>query len=93
MFTSGTVRLSEVHPRPPALLSVPRRRVTLKSFIVLCNSLAIVFLQYDLRTEALSLLKQASQADLALYDTGSLLDRLWSGRVTTYNCLAYLFAK
>lgn len=64
-----------------------------KALITLCNSLAIVFLQYDLIREALDLLKKASHADLQLYKSGSLLDRLWQGRVTTYNALAYLFQK
>jgi len=69
------------------------RSVPYKKLIASCNSLAVVFMQYDLLREALDLLKRASAADVELYKQGSLLDRLWEGRVCTYNNLAYLFQR
>ena len=85
---SKCARSPDLYPVTPSDLAS-----SYKSLISLCNSLAIVFLQYDLTREALDLLKKASTADLQLYKSGSLLDRLWQGRVTTYNSLAYLFQK
>lgn len=64
-----------------------------KKLISACNSIAVVFMQYDLLREALDLLKRGSAADVELYKQGSLLDRLWEGRVYTYNNLAYLFQR
>ena len=47
-----------------------------KKLITLCNSLSIIFEQYNLHNRALELLKKASEADKGLkrYGTGS--DRL-----------------
>ena len=66
---------------------------SLKRFLVACNSLAIVFLQYDLVREALDLLTKANFADVKLFKTGIELDRLWSPRISTYTNLAYLFQR
>ena len=48
----------------------------LKSFITQSNSISIVFMQYDLNYLSLDLLKRAVVADLELYKTGGLEDRL-----------------
>lgn len=81
--------------RSPRLYGTPGfdHSVPYKKLISACNSLAVVFMQYDLLREALDLLKKASSADVELYKQGSLLDRLWEGRVNTYNNLAYLFQR
>lgn len=71
--------------------SDPTQVPGLKRFIVACNSLAIVYLQYDMVREALEVLTKANFADVKLFKTGSELDRLWSSRISTYTNLAYLF--
>jgi len=73
--------------------SDPTQIPSLKRFLVACNSLAIVFLQYDLVREALDLLTKANFADVKLFKTGQELDRLWSPRISTYTNLAYLFQR
>jgi hypothetical protein len=62
-----------------------------RRLIARCNSLAIIFLQYKLHSGVLKLLKIAAATDLSLYKYGSLLDRLWQGRLVTYNNLAFFF--
>ena len=81
--------------RMPVLCKLQRSEVTAnyKQLMTSCNSLAIVFLQYELIQEALDVLRKAAKADLKMYEKGTLLDRIWPGRITTYNCLAYLFQK
>ena len=64
-----------------------------KNLISLCNSLSIVFLQYDLFKEAFLMLQKAVQTDLELSKIGSNEDKLWQGRLITYNSLALLFHK
>ncbi|CAG9324389.1 unnamed protein product [Blepharisma stoltei] len=64
-----------------------------KNLITMCNSLSIIFLQYNLIHETLSFLKKAAEADTALCKYGNLLDRLWQGRLVTYNNLAFLYHK
>jgi hypothetical protein len=64
-----------------------------KQFLILSNSLAIVFMQYDLTHISLDLLKKAAEIDVDLYKRGGLEDRLWEGRLLTYNNLAWLFQR
>ena len=64
-----------------------------KTLIALCNSLSIVFLQYDLYKEAFLMLHKAVQIDSDLTKFGSIEDKLWQGRLVTYNSLALLFHK
>jgi hypothetical protein len=64
-----------------------------KNLISICNSLSIIFLQYDLFKEAFLMLQKAVQIDLELSKFGSPEDKLWQGRLITYNSLALLFHK
>ena len=64
-----------------------------KRLISLCNSLAIAFSQYKLEYQSLDLLKLAQSADMFLYDNGDYFDRLWPGRLVTFNNFAYMFAR
>lgn len=64
-----------------------------KNLIAMCNSLSIVFLQYDLFKEAFLMLQKAVQIDLELGKFGTEEDKLWQGRLITYNSLALLFHK
>jgi hypothetical protein len=64
-----------------------------RTLIQLSNSLAIIFLQYDLNDLALVLLKYASDADLKLSRYGTALDKHWEGNLLTYNNLILLFHK
>ena len=64
-----------------------------KVLIQLANSLAIIFLQYDLHDVALISLKYASDADLKLHRYGNTQDKLWEGSMITYNNLILLFHK
>lgn len=66
---------------------------THKQFLILTNSLSIVFLQYDLTHISLDLLKKAAEIDVDLYKRGGLEDRLWEGRLLTYNNLAWVFLR
>lgn len=66
---------------------------SLRQLIILCNSVCIVFLQYDLMANALHIIKKAAAADVQLYREGTTTDHLWEGRVVIYNNLTYLFAK
>lgn len=64
-----------------------------KSLISLCNSMSIVFLQYDIHKEAFLMLQKAVQVDSELGKFGNSEDILWQGRLVTYNSLALLFHK
>ena len=64
-----------------------------KELLTLCNSLSIVFIQYDLIQDCLLLLKSAGDADSNLCKHGTVLDRLWQGRILTFNNLAFLYHK
>lgn len=64
-----------------------------KDLLTLCNSLSIVFLQYDLIQDCLQILKSAGEADSNLCKYGTVLDKLWQGRILTYNNLAFLYHK
>lgn len=76
---------------PLQLLNTQHISSAFKTLIARCNSLAIVFLQYKLHNEVLKLLKTAAAADINLYKYGSLMDRLWQGRLVTYNNLVFFF--
>ncbi|OMJ82711.1 hypothetical protein SteCoe_16536 [Stentor coeruleus] len=64
-----------------------------KDLLTLCNSLSIVFIQYDLIQDCLQILKSAGEADSNLCKYGTVLDKLWQGRILTYNNLAFLYHK
>lgn len=64
-----------------------------RKLVALANSLSVVFLQYDLFCECFSLLKLAAKVDLRLHGSGDMQVGTWTGRLVTYNCLAYLFEK
>lgn len=64
-----------------------------KKLITLCNSLSIIFEQYNLHSHALELLHKASEADKGLKRYGSSSDRLWQGSLITSCNLAHLFHK
>ncbi|OMJ71768.1 hypothetical protein SteCoe_29941 [Stentor coeruleus] len=64
-----------------------------KTLITLCNSMSIVFLQYDMHKEAFLMLQKAVQVDSELGKFGNSEDILWQGRLVTYNSLALLFHK
>ena len=64
-----------------------------KKLITLCNSLSIIFEQYNLHNRALELLRKASEADKGLKRYGSNSDRLWQGSLITSCNLALLFHK
>ena len=64
-----------------------------KNIISICNSLSIVFLQYDLFKEAFLMLQKAVAVDTELNKFGNNEERLWQGRLVTYNSLALLFYK
>lgn len=64
-----------------------------KELITLCNSLSIVFVQYDLIQDCLIMLKIATEADTNLCKYGTVLDRLWQNRILTFNNLAFLYHK
>lgn len=98
-FTTIKGALSEVTAlhnrcsRLPELLGFSSQDISrnFKRLIARCNSLAIVFLQYNLHSDVLRLLKTAAAADISLYKYGGVLDRLWQGRLVTYNNLAFFF--
>lgn len=87
--------LKEKAERMPDLLGFKSSDIakTYKHLIQLANSLAVVFLQYDLNDLALIMLKYASDADLKLNRYGSPKEKLWEGSLTTYNNLILLFHK
>lgn len=64
-----------------------------KNLIQLANSLAIIFLQYDLHDMALVFLKYSADADLKLHRYGTIQNKLWEGSLVTYNNLIFLFHK
>ena len=62
-----------------------------KKLITVCNSLSIIFEQYELYNRALDLLRKASEADKNLKRYGSSNDRLWQGNLVTSCNLTFLF--
>lgn len=64
-----------------------------KDLISLCNSLSIVFVQYDLIEDCMIMLKTATTADSNLCKYGTVLDRLWQNRILTFNNLAFMYHK
>jgi hypothetical protein len=81
--------------RMPELIGYRSTDITksYKSVISICNSLSIVFLQYDLFKEAFLMLQKAVAVDTELNKFGNNEERLWQGRIVTYNSLALLFYK
>lgn len=64
-----------------------------KDLITLCNSLCIVFIQYELIQDCLDFLTKAILTDISLCKYGTVLDKFWQGRILTYNNLAFLYYK
>ena len=64
-----------------------------RHLIQISNSLAIVFLQYDLNDLSLIVLKYASDADIKLHRYGTPQDKFWEGSLITFNVLILLFHK
>ena len=62
-----------------------------RSFITLCTSLSIKFMQYDLIPETLEVLIKASEADKLLSELGSHSEQFWQGRLLTFHTLAYMY--
>lgn len=63
---------------------------TYRQFISLCNSLSIVFLQFNLQHQTLRTLNRAVQCDVSMFFEGSIEDRTWYGRALLYCNLGYL---
>jgi hypothetical protein len=64
---------------------------TLRDFIQFTNSLSILLIQFELYSHALPLLRKAMKTDFNLFKVGDAKERLWQGRLVTYNNLAYVF--
>ena len=64
-----------------------------KQLLTHCNSLVIVFIQYNLLNYASRLLKSAEKADSCLLRYALHSDKIWSGRVLTFTNEAYLSYK
>jgi hypothetical protein len=64
-----------------------------KDLLTLCNSLSIVFVQYELIEDCMLMLRTATTADSNLCKYGTVLDRLWQNRILTFNNLAFLYHK
>lgn len=63
---------------------------TYRQFISLCNSLSIVFLQFNLNQHSFNVLNRAVQCDVSMFFEGSIEDRTWYGRALLYCNLGYL---
>jgi hypothetical protein len=63
---------------------------TYRQFISLCNSLSIVFLQFNLNQQSFNILNRAVQCDVSMFFEGSIEDRTWFGRALLYCNLGYL---
>jgi hypothetical protein len=50
-----------------------------------------MFTHYGIDREALQLLHLAQQSDAYLYDHGDFFDKLWPGRLVTFNNFAFVF--
>lgn len=55
-----------------------------KKFITRCNSLFIIFSQFDLQTTAFGILHKALFIDLKTYFDPLIIEKSWSGRVLLY---------
>jgi hypothetical protein len=47
-------------------------------------------MQYQLDKLALDMLKKSAQIDVMLYDTSTLVGKLWPGRILTFLNFAYI---
>ena len=56
-----------------------------KQLVTLCNSLAVVFLQYELYEHAGFMLATALRAEDNLTRHGTATDRAWKGNVCVFN--------
>jgi hypothetical protein len=90
---AGITALHNKCSRLPELLGYSSQDISLnfRRLITRCNSLSVVFLQYKLHREVLSLLKTAAAADIGLCEYGGLFDRLWPGRLVSHNIRSFYF--
>jgi hypothetical protein len=63
---------------------------TYRNFISLCNSISIVFMQFDLHHQAFYVLNKCVQCDVSMFFEGTVEDRTWYGRALLYCNLGYL---
>lgn len=68
----------------------PRALTMYKRFINRCNSLFIIFSQFELLTESLNLMHKALSIDLKTYFDPQILDKAWKGRILLYINVGYL---
>lgn len=61
------------------------------SFISLCTSISIKYMQYDLISETLEALIKASEADKILTELGNHSEQYWQGRLLTFHTLAFMY--
>ncbi|CAG9314368.1 unnamed protein product [Blepharisma stoltei] len=66
---------------------------TFRQMITVCNSVSIVFLQFDLLHEALYVLQKAVQTDTCMFFEGEFEDRTWQSRPLIYCNLGYLLLR
>ena len=62
-----------------------------RSFVNLCTSISIKFMQYDLIQETLETLIKASEADKILTELGNASEQYWQGRLLTFHTLAFMY--
>lgn len=64
-----------------------------KKLLTLCNSLEIIFMQYDLTQPCLKLQKIAADCNEFISSQGSTLDKLWQPRILSFINSAFLYSK
>lgn len=64
-----------------------------RQMISVCNSVSIVFLQFDLLHDALYVLQKAVQTDTCMFFEGDFEDRTWQSRPLIYCNLGYLLLR
>jgi len=64
-----------------------------RNIITMCNSVAIVFLQFDLVKEALVVLRKGIEMDISMFVEGEFDDRKWFGRPLLYCNLGFLLER
>ncbi|CAG9333070.1 unnamed protein product [Blepharisma stoltei] len=62
---------------------------TFRQMLTMCNSVSIIFLQFDLLHAALYILLKAAETDVCMFFEGNSSDRIWHGRVLVYCNLGY----
>ena len=66
---------------------------TFRRAVLICNSVAIVLLQFGLLPAALKVLKKGLKLDILLFYEGSPEDRRWFQRALVYSNLGYLMQR